>query len=91
MLKVEENSENRFHPCLNSARGWLSPWDASALEDLGSKAHVPGGLEGGWIAAQERGGLLPEPGSQGTNLARALWLSLGGKERKEEALRQMWE
>lgn len=87
---MEENSENRFHPCLNSARDWLSPRDASALEDLGSEAHVPG-VPPGWVAAQERAGLLPEPGSLGTNLAPALWQFLGGRERKEEALGQMWE
>ena len=87
VLKVEENSENRFHSCQNGARGWPSRWNASALEDLGSEARFSG--EG--AAARERGGLLPESASQGTNLASAPWQSLKGKERKEEALVQMWE
>lgn len=65
VLKVEENSENRFHSCQNSARagpthGTPQPWRIWAAKPLPCGAGV---------AAQETGRHLSEPGSQGTNLA----------------------
>lgn len=87
VLKVLENSENRLHPVRTVPGAGPALGNASALEDLGCGAPFP--REG--AAAQERGGLLPEPGSRGTNLASALWQSLEGKKRKEETLAQLWE
>lgn len=85
VLKVE-NSENRFHSCKNSARCWPGPWNASALEDLGSEARFPWG--GGSSSGEE-------DSSQSQVPKEPIWYlfcsNLLKAKKKEEAVVEMGE